>query len=125
MSQFDFAFLAVQHVASESENICFVVRKKSHGLSCVENKENSSMEVDIPEEHAGVAACASSIVTTTMSSDRMDLDACVESVSQDIFEPTRLLTCSAAPKRFHRTFWRSAARRILALSSKNTVQDAA
>ncbi len=124
MSQFDFAFLAVQYLASESENICFVVRKQSHGLSCVENKENSSMEVDIPEEHAGVPACASSIVITTRSSDRMDLDTCVESDSQDMFEPIRVLNSSAPPKRFHRAFWRSAARRILALSSKKTLQDA-
>ena len=52
------------------------------------------------------------------SSDGMDIDAA--SISKEMFEPTRRVTDFAPPKRFYRIFWRSASRRILALSSSQT-----
>jgi hypothetical protein len=57
------------------------------------------------------------LLAYTSSSDHTKLDESSESASQNIFEPVRFLRNVAPPKRFHRTFWRSAAKRILALSS--------
>jgi hypothetical protein len=61
-----------------------------------------------------------SLLANTSSSDHMD-DEISESFSQNIFEPARFLTHKAPPKRFYRTFWRSAATRILGLSSMATL----
>ena len=45
--------------------------------------------------------------------------------SESIFEPFRCISVSQPPKRFYRTFWRSAARRMLQLDKQNTLQRAA
>jgi hypothetical protein len=39
--------------------------------------------------------------------------------NQDIYEPVRSITEATAPKRFYRTFWRSAARRIIQREKEN------
>ncbi len=50
--------------------------------------------------------------------DVMDLDAASSIPDQSIYEPSRRVPSSAPPKRFHRTFWRSIGKRLLAY--KNT-----
>ena len=117
MSQFDFANLAVQSNISEAEVNSISVSKQSAVLTWAQIEDKHPMEVEITEEHAQHAACDTSILTTSRIFNRMDLDAPVTSVSQSMFEPSRRLRSNAPPKRFYRTFWRSAAMRILKLSS--------
>ncbi len=76
----------------------------------------------IPDEaDAFLAALESAYLTETNSSDPMDLDTALVPVSCTIFEPARCLKEFAPPKRFYRTFWRSIAKRILALSHMQTM----
>jgi hypothetical protein len=48
----------------------------------------------------------------SVTQENHTMDTAMEEAYVD-FEPRRLLTDSAPPKRFYRTFWRSAARRLL------------
>ena len=45
--------------------------------------------------------------------DAMSVEGAAASNSDDVYEPLRFLTESTPPKKFYRTFWRSAARRAL------------
>ena len=92
------------------------VRELSADLARAQIEQIHSMEVEVTEERAGIAACDSFIMTMTTISSGMDLDAPVTPVSLSMFEPSRRLTSNAPPKRFHRTIWRSLAMRILELS---------
>jgi hypothetical protein len=116
MSQFDFANLNLQYIISEAELICVSVGEQSAASTRAQREETCSMEEEVCEDNA-VAACDSYILTMTRVASYMDLDESVISVSQSMFEPARYLNGNAPPKRFYRTFWRSAAMRILALSS--------
>ncbi len=88
------------------------------------------MEVDvpainliIPDEVCTYNSAYDSVILTIQGSDPMDLDAASETVSKNKFEPARCLDDTAPPKRFYRTFWRSVAIRILALSNIQTMHD--
>ena len=87
MSQFDFAFLAVQFVSSEAEANCISMGKPSSALESAGKIENCLMEVDAPEQYDDVGPTESSI-------------------SQNVLELTRFLQCNAPPLRFHRTRFR-------------------
>ena len=131
MSQPDFVYLAVQLeervVASDEKADCISVIKQSDPVFLTESQEKCSMEVDFLLTEYGVreciAGCEYGILTAAESYYPMGLNALAVSVSQDMFEPTRCLKSKAPPKRFYRTFWRSATRRILDFSSMQTMQD--
>ena len=129
MSQSDFATLVVQNELAEknpepesSEEEVNVVSKvkQSVDLPRAKSEDNPSM-VDVSANcfpdvmHDFVAAWEASDNASTNS---LDINAAL--VSEEMFEPTRRLTDFAPPKLFYRTFWRSASRRILAMSSKQT-----
>ena len=57
-----------------------------------------------------------------MLESAMVVDFKIHASDQSVYEPLRILQCNALPcKRFYRTFWRSAARRILALNKINKI----
>ena len=74
------------------------------------------------EVYGLIAAWEASTLTTPSLADCMELDVASVSVSQTMFEPLRCPNDSAPPKRFYRTFWRSAARRILELSNTQPME---
>ena len=76
-----------------------------------QHEDFASMDVDVL--HAVAADCEQPDVTSVNSSYSMDITAA--SMQQSKFEPCRRSNVFAPPKRFYRTFWRSAAVRILAL----------
>jgi hypothetical protein len=78
---------------------------------------------ETPREDSDSVNIKSDGIHGSMSSYRMDVDESLLSVVLDIYEPIRHIKVSATPKRFHRTFWRSVARRLLALSSMQTMCD--
>jgi hypothetical protein len=134
MSQSDFASLAVRFEIPDedlhsngAEAKMISASKQSVLPSHARDEENAPMEEYtavnfIPEEvYAFFAAREASNLITTSASDRLDLDAVSAPDSQNLFEPPRRLKAPAPPKRFFRTFWRSAARRILALSNARTM----
>jgi hypothetical protein len=58
--------------------------------------------------------------TRELAAVAMNIDSTTHDSAQSIYEPTRCIQSKVPPnKRFFRTFWRSAARRILALKSLN------
>jgi hypothetical protein len=62
----------------------------------------------------------------TQAIDSMDAEAFNDSrSSESIFEPMRCMSVLQPPKRFYRTFWRSATRRILRLEKEAALQRAA
>jgi hypothetical protein len=118
MSQPDFASLAVQVEQSDAslgDNDTGVsghsVNKRKAVLQHVE--DTSSIQMD------GLYKRIVFEEPSIPSSNRMELDAVP--VYQDMFEPSRRLQEFSPPKRFYRTFWRSAASRILALSLSQTM----
>ena len=129
MSQSDFATLVVQDDLAE---------KSPETESCnAEVLDFSKCQERVDLQHAKsevlatcfsdamydfVAACEASCMSSAYSYE-YGMDTNVVSVSQDIFEPSRRMTDFGPPKLFYRTFWRSASRRILALSSEQTKQD--
>ncbi len=63
---------------------------------------------------------------TTQAIDSMDTEAFNDSrSSESIFEPMRCMSVPQPPKRFFRTFWRSATRRILRLEKEAALHRAA
>jgi hypothetical protein len=84
MSQFDFAFLAVQFVSSEAEANCIPMDEPISALESAGKIENCLMEVDAPGQYDDIGPTESSI-------------------SRNVLEPTRFLPCNAAPLR---TLWR-------------------
>ena len=123
MSQSDFATLVVQDDLAE---------KSPETESCkAEVLDFSKCQERVDLQHAKsevlatcfsdamydfVAACEASCMSSAYSFKCVDTNAA--SVSKEIFEPSRRLTDFGPPKLFYRTFWRSASRRILALSSE-------
>ena len=136
MAQPEFLSLAVKSNTNEIKHtrevhcICAENQSAFTGAfltSAYEGDEVSTINaVDfIPGEvYALLEAWKSSDIATMSPPDRMDLDAVTQPFSVDIFEPVRRVPVAAPPKRFYRTFWRSASRRILALSERtNDVVD--
>ena len=124
MEQSYFTPLSVQNeVADESmfdigqEIRCTSIGKQSNDLT---QAKKATMEVYV-EVHDVTDELLASLLANKSSSDHMELDESSESASQNIFEPARFLKHKAPPKRFYRTFWRSAATRILGLSSMATL----
>ena len=102
------------------------VGNKLFDLTCMINEDEICGEVYVPINfipHGFTPGLAASASTNTSTIDCMDIDAATVPVSQDRFEPGRRLKDFSPPKRFHRTFWRSAARKILALSSTSLMMD--
>ena len=122
MAQSDFACLAVQYELADESMLVDEADVQCSSLIYLSQAGKASMEACTvnyvtDELIAFLSAYESSNLTMPRSSDQMALDEASTSVSQDILEPARFLNDFAPPKRFHRTFWRSMARRILALSS--------
>ena len=119
MSQSDFATLVVQNdlteKSPESESKC----KEMVDLQDAKSEVLATCFSDAMYDF--VAACEASCMSSAYSFKCMDNNAA--SVSKEIFEPTRRVTDFGPPKLFYRTFWRSASRRILALSSEQKKQD--
>ena len=61
MSQFDFAFLAVQFVSSDAEAHCISMGEPSSALESAGKIENCLMEVDAPEKYDDIGPTESSI----------------------------------------------------------------
>jgi hypothetical protein len=133
MAQSDFTSLAVRYELADEDmhskrtEVKIISDCKHSALMTFEEVEDKgSKEVYTPfniipdELSAFLAACESSTVVIKSLSNCMDFKAAPVPVSQDIFEPTRFLNDFAPPKLFYRTFWRSAARRILKLSKDRT-----
>jgi hypothetical protein len=131
MAQSDFSTLAVQHELVDENPKTDEVEYKCSSISEQDAASafdvKPSMEADVPgdfipdEVYALIAAWELTDCSLGMTpSDRMDFDADLVPPSPNIFEPVRRLKTFAPPKRFYRTFWRSASRRILALSSTQT-----
>ena len=133
MSQLDFAYLAIQNQLAD-EILCIdeadeddiSVGKQDVALTQAEYDDVASREEYIPvnffpdDVYAFVEAWDSSNLTTTTSYYPMHMNVDSVPVSQDMFEPIRRLNLNdvlSPPKPFYRTFWRSASRRILSLSS--------
>ena len=120
MPQPDFAMLAIQHSLAEDAPHFHGEREYIASLNIEpKNDDKASSDVDapvnfIPKELSEFIAAP--IVTETSLVDRMDLDEIPVPIMDDMFEPLRTLRGFAPPKRFYRTFWRSASRRMLALS---------
>jgi hypothetical protein len=74
------------------------------------------------EVYAFLEAWEEADSTRIRSFDFMELDSASFPITQDMFEPARLIHELAPPKRFYRTFWRSAARRILELPSTHDME---
>ena len=78
----------------------------------------------IPDEaYALIAEWEASNLTLMVSSDRMDIDEASDSVSANMLESAQSLNVFEPPKRYGRTFWRSASRRILAMSRTQPMDD--
>ena len=115
MSQSDFASLAVQCGVSDASLDTCVAEVLSVTTSNFDMWYAKYEDMPLMGMYSTSAAYEQSTLTTESPSDGMDLDAAP--VPQDIYEPARRLNDFVPPKRFFRTFWRSAARRILAMSS--------
>ena len=138
MAQSDFASLAAsvqEKIADEMlitnvvEVDCISKIKENAVLTLAKCKdEKTAEEFYVPvnfipvEVYAFIAAWDTANSTSTSQSDGMELDGASEPSSQTIFDPPRCLSELGPPKRFYRTFWRSAARRILALSSRGPLK---
>ena len=60
-----------------------------------------------------LSACAFAAASRFGHQSGMDLDSPLPATDQSIYDPTRPVPCFAPPKRYFRTFWVSAARRLL------------
>ena len=101
MSQSDFESLVVN---SSYEAEAHAVLSK--------NKDQSSREVYVPVNFIRDEAA----FEAANKMAKIPLDVASEPVLKNMYEPVRCLNNPAPPKLFYRTFWRSAARRILELS---------
>ena len=127
MSQSDFATLVVQNDLAEKSPETESSKAEILGF-CKERvdlqhaKSEFSATCFSDAMYDFVAACEASCMSSAYSYE-YGMDTNVVSVSKDIFEPSRRMTDFGPPKLFYRTFWRSASRRILALSSEQKKQD--
>jgi hypothetical protein len=119
MSQFDFAFLAVQFVSSEAEANCIFMGEPRTALESAGKIENCLMEVDAPEQYDDIGPTESSISQNVLELTRF-LQCNAPPLS---FHRTRFRHSNAPPRRFHRMTWRSMAIRILATSSMWTKKE--
>ncbi len=138
MSQSEFPSLAASvvpnNIADEIlstdvvEVDCISDFKENAVLTLAKCKDDTIGELYVPvnfipvEVYGFIAAWDSANSTTTSQSDGMELDVASVPSLQTMFEPARCLSELGPPKRFYRTFWRSAARRILALTSKGSLK---
>jgi hypothetical protein len=130
MAQSDFTSLAVRHELADEDMYCKRTEVKSTSdckqsalLPYGKNEDKGSRELYTPvnftisdELYSFLAAWESSAVAMKSLNDGMDFDAAPAPDPKSSFDPPRYLDDFAPPKRFYRTFWRSAARRILKLS---------
>ena len=127
MSQSDFASLVVQgglaEKKSESKVHCFPMHQQSVDFQRAKSVDKMSMG-DVSANcfsdalYDFVAAWEESSICSMCKFDCMDIDSA--SASKNIIEPARRVTEIGPPKRFHRTFRRSAPRQILTLSDKQS-----
>ena len=110
MPQPDFAMLAIL-LADDTPHFHEAVEDSFDSVS-IDRMHDDKSSSGAPEE----VNVASPSLTETSPIDKMELDEPLVSIIDDMFEPVRTLKVFAPPKRFHRTFWRSASRRMLALS---------
>jgi hypothetical protein len=130
MSQSDFLSLAVQsnstnEIKHSREVYCICAENQTAFTSafltsaCKGDKVSINAVGFIPDAvYPHLEARKSPDITTTSMFNPMDLDAVTLPFAEDIYEPVRCMKVAAPPKRFYRTFWRSASRRILALSER-------
>ena len=138
MSQSDFTSLAASakiDLADEFLSADMAEFSRTAGItegavSMVKSSDGEPTEVDLNpvnftpvEVHALITGWHASTSIAYGPSDGMELESASLPVSQAVFEPTRHLHDFAPPKRFYRTYWTSAARRLLALSSAHRVND--
>jgi hypothetical protein len=118
MAQFDFTSLSAQYEAADESMFDVGTETQHTSISKQSNAQAKKASLEVFTQVNDVNdVLFTSLLANTSSSDHMELDESSESASQNIFEPVRFLRNVAPPKRFHRTFWRSAAKRILAMSS--------
>jgi hypothetical protein len=123
MSQPDFSALTVHCELSDANldsfqpDVKFISVKKQK--SEMQDEDIATMDVDGLHEVA--ADCGQPNFTSEFSSYSIDIAA--SSMQQSKFEPSRRIKAFTPPKRFYRTFWRSAAVRIVALASTRTIHD--
>jgi hypothetical protein len=118
MAQFDFTPLSVQYEVADESMFDVGTEIQHTSISKQSNAQAGKASLEVFTQVNDVNdVFFTSLLAYTSSSDHMELDESSESASQNIFEPVRFLRNVVPPKRFHRTFWRSAAKRILALSS--------
>lgn len=115
MSQSDFASLAVRNEPADEKYEFDTVHVDSHGAGLI--PVNTDVKLAIDEARASFAVAESSKLKTMNVANRMDIEETFMPVPKYVFEPVRCMKNAAPPKIFYRTFWRSVARRILALSN--------
>ncbi len=133
MAQSDFTSLAVRYELAD-EDICSKRTEAKSISECNQSALRTFEEVEVKgskevytpvnfnsdELYAFLAAWESSTVAMKSLNDCMDFKSAPLPDSKDSFDPVRFLNDSAPPKIFYRTFWRSAARRILKMSKDST-----
>ena len=118
MAQSDFTLLAVQCLnARRQPNVSEVYASFRIDTAAEQRAKTESLmgarEVSLSNIFGAVLHTAHETSLETMES--MDVD--TAAILQQVVEPVRRLRSFAPPKRFFRSFWRAAARRLLALSS--------
>ncbi len=132
MSQSDFASLAVQFDEGRDSNSSEVGnksdKKQSAGMALANDLDQPSIDVYAPTNFIPDEVIA--LIATWEASYSVEMSKPNNMIFYEKSVPLSQYTCdssrcrdSSPPKRFYRTFWISAARRILSLASMQTLNN--